>query len=268
MCCQTEFHNPKYKVRIKDSIMTHIAIASCGFSLRALLCGLIGVVLYKPKSGCQWHMLTVEHLFSREPLNYKRVLGYYRKWCRLGIWKKCCISLLGGNKSLIDLSSIDLKGSHTPNFRGGQCIGYQGRKKRKTTHALYLTDRKGLPLAISKPVGGNHNDHYDIEVQFDVVTETLEEVEIPLDGLFIKADAGFHSKEFSSSCYKEGINANICLNKRIGNHDRAEYFDQDRYNEGYAVECTIAWMDSFRSLVIRFIITYRVGKVSNTLLSL
>lgn len=26
---------------------------------------------------------------------------------------------------------------------------YQGRKKRKTTNALYLTDRQGLPLAIS-----------------------------------------------------------------------------------------------------------------------
>ena len=30
--------------------------------------------------------------------------------------------------------------------------------------------------------------------------------------------------------------------------DREEYFDQDLYDERYAVERTNAWMDSFRSL--------------------
>ena len=40
---------------------------------------------------------------------------------------------------------------------------YQGRKKRSTTNSLYLTDRHGLPLALSSPIAGNHNDLYEIE---------------------------------------------------------------------------------------------------------
>jgi len=33
---------------------------------------------------------------------------------------------------------------------------------------------------------------------------------------------------------------------------RDEYFDQELYNQDYAVERTNAWMDSFRSLLNRF----------------
>jgi hypothetical protein len=35
---------------------------------------------------------------------------------------------------------------------------------------LYLSDRKGLPLTISNPVAGNHNELNNIEDQFEVVT--------------------------------------------------------------------------------------------------
>ena len=61
--------------------------------------------------------------------------------------------------------------SHTLAIRGGEETEHQGREKRRTTNALYLSDRNGLPLAISNPVAGNHNDLYDIEVQFEVISE-------------------------------------------------------------------------------------------------
>ena len=67
-------------------------------------------------------------------------------------------------KSRLDLFSTDLDGSHKPAIKGGEQVEYQGTKKRKTTNALYLSERQGLPLAISAPVAGNHNHHYDIEV--------------------------------------------------------------------------------------------------------
>ena len=53
-----------------------------------------------------------------------------------------------------------------------------------------------MPLAISSPVAGNHNDLYDIEVQFEIVMETLEQANIQVKGLFLNADAGFDSKKF------------------------------------------------------------------------
>ena len=131
------------------------------------------------------------------------VYYHYRKWCKTDVLKNSWIIILEKNKSKLDLSSVDFDGSHTSAIRGGEQAEYQGRKKRKTTNALYLSDRQGLPLAISNPVAGNHNELYDIEVQFEVVTATLKKANIPVEGLFLNADAGFDSKEFRQCCEKK-----------------------------------------------------------------
>ena len=52
------------------------------------------------------------------------------------LWKSCWIQLLKNNKTKLDLSSVDLDGSHTTALRGREEVAYQGRKKRKTTNAL------------------------------------------------------------------------------------------------------------------------------------
>ena len=227
---------------------------------------IINAILYKLKTGVQWNQLPVKALFESQPLTWNVVYYHYRKWCLSDTLKQCWIDFLKTHKKELDLSSVALDGNHTPAIRGGAKVECQGRKKRKTTNALYLSDRQGLSLAMSEPISGNHNDLHDIEVQFEVVTGTLEEAEIPVEGLFLNADAGFDAANFRTSCNEKEINANICFNKRNGNtEDRDEYFDQDLYNERYAVEYTNAWMDSFRSLLNRFNTTIESWKGFNYL---
>ena len=76
-----------------------------------------------------------------------------------------------------------------------------------------------------------------------------------MEGLFLKTDAGFVSKDFRSSCEKKEINANVCFNKCNGKTDRDVYFDQRLYNERYAIERANAWMDSYCSPLNRFYTT-------------
>ncbi|MBB3186212.1 hypothetical protein FHX64_000375 [Microbacter margulisiae] len=83
-----------------------------------------------------------------------------------------------------------------PALRGGEQVAYQGRKKRKTTNALYLTDRQGIPLAISDPIEGKHNDIHQIKERFTDIIDSLNNSDIRVDGLFLNADAGFDSAEF------------------------------------------------------------------------
>ncbi len=173
-------------------------------------------------------------------LSWQSVYHHYRKWSLSGAWKDCWIKFLKKHRAELDLSSVYLDGSHTPAVRGGKDVEYQGRKKRKTTNTLYLTDRQGLPMAMSEPVAGNHNDLYDIEVQFEVVTATIEQADIQVEGLFLNADAGFDPKDFRQSYDKKEMNADICFNKRNGNTDRDEYFDKELYDQRYAVERTNA----------------------------
>lgn len=110
---------------------------------------------------------------------------------------------------------------------------------------LYLTYRQGLPLGMSEPAPSTHNDLYNIEVKFEKVTATLEQAEIPVEGLFLNVDAGFDSGVLQNSCYKKEIQANICFNKRKGNTDRNEYLDRELYKERYSMERTNAWMDGW-----------------------
>ncbi len=128
-----------------------------------------------------------------------------------------------------------------------------------------MTDRQGLPLAMSEPVSGNHHDLFDIEVHFEEVTATLEKAEIAVDGLFLNADAGFDSEGFRNICESKGIIANVDFNKRRGNKDHDLLLDSKLYKERYAIERTNAWIDSFRSLLNRFDTTITSWKGFNFL---
>lgn len=253
------------KDTIEMEIVPYIPKTKRGFAPGVPLSEIINAILYKLKTGVQWRYLPVKALFLERCLSWQSVYHHFRKWCLSGAWKNCWEKLLQNHGKDLDLSSVDLDGSHTPAIRGGQGVEYQGRKKRKTTNALYLTDRQGLPLAMSEPMAGNHNDIFNIEVQFEVVTATLETAGIPVEGLFLNADAGFDSKDFRELCAKKEINGNICFNKRNGNIDRDEYFDQELYDQRYAVERTNAWMDSYRSLLNRFDTTTESWKGFNYL---
>ena len=79
---------------------------------------------------------------------------------------------------------------------GGQAVAYQARKSAKTTSMLFLTDRQGIPLAVSKPIVGNHHDLYKINENFKYLNQLLKDAEIDTEGLFLNADAGFDSKNF------------------------------------------------------------------------
>src|SRR3712207_8747953 len=81
-------------------------------------------------------------LFRSKVLTYGAVFHHYNKWSKKGEWKSLWLHLLDKYRTKFDMSSVDLDGSHTVAMRGGEEVGYQGRKKRKTTNALYITDRQ------------------------------------------------------------------------------------------------------------------------------
>ena len=74
-------------------------------------------------------------------MTWQAVYYHYCKWCVADVLKKIWTSILEKYKSKFDLSSVDFDGSHTSAIQGGEDVEYQGRKKRKITNALYLSDR-------------------------------------------------------------------------------------------------------------------------------
>ena len=234
-------------------IISKIPIANKGPVISVQIVELMNWILYKLKTVVQWEFLPVSSLFIDRVLHPKTVFGHYRNWCKKDVWKESWTSLLSRHKSKLDLSSGNLDSSHTTALKGVEQIGYRGRKKRKTTNALYFTDRQGLLITMSEPISGNHNDLFDIEVHFEEVTAALEQAEISLDGLFLNVDPRFDCIELRQQFDTKGIIANFKENKRnTKNTTNDHYFDGELYKERYAIERTNAWIDCIRTLLNRF----------------
>lgn len=241
------------KDTIKVEIMPYLSVAKRGYSTKFDLVGIIAAILYKLKTGCHWAHLPTKQFFEGDIPSYKTVFHHFRKWCKAGDWQRMFASLVDKYRTFLDLSLSHIDGSHTPAVRGGENIEYQGRKKRRTTNALYFSDRNGIPLAMAEPQKGNHADLYDIRNRVNDMADQLKEANIALDGLFNNADAGFDGKEFRLALESYGITPNVCPNRRNGGEPSEDYFfDEEMYSERWKIERTNAWMDTFRSLLTRF----------------
>ena len=174
----------------------------------------IGAILYRFKTGCQWRQLPMKQFF-RSKYKWQSVYYHFQKWCKDGSWDLVWKMVLEKHKDILDLSSIQLDGSHTPSKRGGQAVAYQGRKKCNTSNMLMLTDNQGVPLACSEAISGNHNDAYNLENTVEKMLRAIRQSKISTEGLFLNADSGFDTADFRSYCYRNEINANIDENKRI-----------------------------------------------------
>ena len=231
-----------YKVLDKDTIKSEIlpflSVAKRGYVTKSDLVEAIQCILYKLKMGCQWHMLPVSAIFMGRPLSYKSVYAHFCRWSRNGEWKKVWGMILSRHRSFLDMSSVDLDGSHTTTLRGGECCGYQGRKKRTTTNAIYVTDRQGIPLAMSTPVSGSHNDLHCISEVLQGLFAGIKDSGLSVLGLFLNADAGFDSAQFRRDCHRQEVFPNVAFNKRRGMPRDDELLDELLYKERYSIERT------------------------------
>lgn len=206
--------------------------------------------MFRLKTGCQWRELPVKQFF-RVKYKWQSVYYHFQKWCKDGSWESVWMIILEKYKHLLDMSSIQLDGTHTPTKRGGEAVAYQGRKKSKTSNMLIITDAQGIPLACSQAIAGNHNDAFELVKNVDKMLSDIRLSNISTKGLFLNADAGFDTKEFRVSCFKNDIIDNIDKNKRNGEESNS-IFDELLYKQRFVIERTNAWLDAFKALLVRF----------------
>lgn len=247
------------KAMIERWILPHLTIGQRGFDTTVPLTEVVECILHRLKTGCQWRELPTKQFFTGKALHWNSVFYYYNKWSKTNCWQAVWLNILSQNLKHLDLSSLELDGSHTPAKNGGDAVGYQGRKAAKTTNALFLSDRQGVLLAMSTPQQGHHHDLYQIQTLFNELCELLKAADINLKGLFLNADPGFDSAEFAAACDQEEIIANVKPNPRnavrsagrpyeSGTH----VFDDQLYQHRSVIEQANAWIDGFKALLVRF----------------
>ena len=84
--------------------------------------------------------------------------------------------------------------------------------------------------------------------------KTVREAQIALEGLFMNADSGFDARALRKACFRRDIEANIAHDPRAVPSEAAagHCFDAERCRQRTAIECTNAWLDSFKTLLVRY----------------
>ena len=214
---------------------------------------IVAAILYKLKTGCQWRQLPTKAFFAGYALSWQGVYYHFRRWAGDGSIRRVWVELLKRHRRLLDLSCVQLDGSQTLCKNGGEHVGYQGRKAAKSCNSLFLADSRGLMLACSRPLAGQHHDLFRIRQVLGELFGLLKEAGIETEGLFLNADAGFDSCLFRRQCAEMKIEANIAANPRnAGPTDAYVYFDEELFKRRSAIERANAWLDGFKALLVRF----------------
>jgi len=238
---------------ITHNLMPHLSTTNLGRKPKVKLWRMVKAIICKFKSGVQWREFPLRQHFGFSIKSWQSVFHHFNKWSKDGSWRKLWIALLSAHKNVLDMSSVQLDGSHTRARMGGEAVGYQGRKSAKTTNMIFLTDKQGVPLAVSNPVAGNHHDLFEIKKAFQKICTTLDDAGIEVLGLVLNADAGFDSADMRKLCDVQDMLANIDINKRnVKNPDYDYLVDEQLYKDRFSVERTNAWIDGFKSLYVRY----------------
>lgn len=238
---------------IKKEIVPHLSKSHLGSGMEIDIVEIVQVIFYRLKTGCQWRELPIKQFVTRENTTYNAIYYHYNKWCKDKSWEKAWVNILKKHRQYLEMSCINIDGSQTKSFCGGEEVGYQNRKKCRSTNTLFIIDNQGVILFCSSPVSGEHHDLYEIGKRFDEMMEMAKQAGIDMSYTFLNADAGFDSDNFRLKLERCDIEANIKFNKKNGAvSDREEYFDEELYKRRSACEHSFAWMDGLKGLMTRY----------------
>ena len=215
-------------------------------------------ILYKLYSGCQWKSLPVNEFKDTQSgicLTYHAFYYHFRKWSKdeslLYVFKASMVAIAVH----LNLSEINLDGTHTIAKKGGEKVAYQRRKRAKTSNIFPIVDKSGNIIGFLPLTAGNHNDAFELKQRLNEFFKWLKQFKFTITGAFFNADSGFDTKAFRKVCFNNGVIPNVKENprKRKGvKKGRKRLFNEKIYLNRFVVERTYAWIDKFKSLLIRF----------------
>lgn len=116
-------------------------------------------------------------------------------------------------------------------------------------------DQNGYILATTGVMAGNHNDAFDIQGTMKKLFTDMKRCNLNYKGALFNADSSFDTRAVRKILWNRGVIPNIDENKRNRKtikRGRKRHFNRDAYKNRFAIERTFAWIDKFRTLLIRF----------------
>lgn len=244
--------------QFRNQILPHLTTAKRGFVCKIPLYKVFNYILYWLHTGCQWAQLPIDPDPAdpeKKEISYHAVYYHYRKWSRDGSLKKLWQGSIQTVEPALNLSEINLDGTHTLAKKGGQSVAYQGRKKAKTSNILPFLDGQGYIIGSTGIIAGNHNDAFNLKTHLQTAFKTIKKLGLDIAGAFFNADSAFDTKAARKTCFNHGLVPNMPENKRnrkSAKRGRKRLFNAEVYKRRFTAERSFAWVDKFKRLLIRF----------------
>ena len=191
----------------------------------------------------------------KKEISWQAVYYHFQKWSADGSLQRVWQQSIQTIREDLDLTHLNLDGSHALAKKGGESVAYQHRKRAKTSNILPITDAQGYVVASTGIVAGNHHDAFDIKPHLQDAFRTMKRLGLAIAGAFFNADSAFDTVEARKVCFNHRIVPNICENRRnrkSTKRGRKRLFDAMIYKQRFSSERSFAWVDKFRALLIRY----------------
>jgi transposase len=244
--------------QFNEHVNPYLSKAKRGYVCRIPLYKIFNYILYRLHTGCQWERLPIEadpQNPKNKEISWQAVYYHFRKWSRDGSLRRVWQESIATIRPLLDLSELNLDGSHAIAKKGGESVAYQGRKKAKTTNILPISDANGFIIASTGLVAGNHNDAYNLKPHLQAAFRWMKGQGLSIRGAYFNADSAFDTQDARKTCFNHGLKPNIPENKRNRKktkRGRQRLFNEAVYKHRFTSERSFAWIDKFRALLLRF----------------
>jgi transposase len=219
--------------------------------------------------GVQLHPLSLAHRVSvgaiahrprskrpdKKEISWQAVYYHFQKWSADGSLERVWHHSVQVIQPDLDLSQLNLDGSHAIAKKGGESVVYQGRKKAKTSNILPITDANGYILASTGIIAGNHNDAFNLKPHLQAAFKAMKWLGLRIAGAYFNADAAFDTREARRVCFNHKVIPNIAentRNRKRPKRGRKRLFNAEVYKDRFTNERSFAWIDKFRALLVRF----------------
>lgn len=191
----------------------------------------------------------------KKEISWQAVYYHFQKWSADGRLQRVGQQSIQTIRQDLDLTQLNLDGSHALAKKGGESVAYQPRKRAKTSNILPVTDALGYGVASTGIIAGNHHDAFDLKPHLQVAFRTMKRLGLTIAGTYFNADSAFDTLEARQVCFNHHVIPNIGENKRNRKQTkrgRKRLFNAAIYKQRFPSERSFAWIDKFRALLIRF----------------
>ncbi len=110
-------------------------------------------------------------------------------------------------------------------------------------------------VATTGIIAGQHNDSFELEQKLKNIFNDMQRCGLDYQGAFFNADSSFDTRAARKLLWNRGVIPNIPENKRNRKRvkrGRKRHFNREVYKRRFVSERTFAWIDKFKTLLIRF----------------